>query len=194
MSYICKKEFQIKLVDDDGRFTEKSRTIKVGDRYKAVDTPYRVAGGPYTIKLEDKKGRWMELLPKTIEDHFDKRLELSDFVVGEKAYVISKGNIVTVEISKVGRKYVQVKGGWSYYLRDEGDNYLVDNRDWGDQEELFLTRQEAEDEIEFSMLLTTIRRYSEYSRLSKLSLDQLRRIGKIFEEGANGDKEAAASH
>jgi len=44
--------------------------------------------------------------------------------------------------------------------------------------------QEAEDEIEFSMLLTTIRRYSEYSRLSKLSLDQLRRIGKIFEEGS----------
>lgn len=182
-NYICKEEFRVERYDDEGRGTDKYMTIGVGSRFETVDTSFRLAGGPDTIRLEDKNRRFLELLPETIDAYFDWKLEPSDFKVGAKAYVISKGGIAAVEISSVGRKYVYVKGGhYGYYHRNEEDNFFVENKDWGEPEELYLTMKDAEDELEFSMLLTSIRRCCEFSRLKKLSLDQLRRIGKIFEE------------
>lgn len=183
MSYICKKEFNVEIVDDDGFGTDKYRIVKIGEKYKASNSAYRLVGGADTIRLEGKNGRWMELLPDTISEHFDKRLEIDDFVAGEKAYVVSKGEIHEVQVYKVGRKYVFVKGYCEFFLRHEEDNYLVENKDWGEKESLYLSKKEAEDELEYSSLLRRIEKATKYYELRTLKLDQLRRIWNIINEG-----------
>jgi len=115
-------------------------------------------------------------------------MTVKDFKVGAKAYVIASVrcgdfSIREVEIEKVGRKFVYAKGGYyGFYLRDEDENYLVEEKEWGAPDVLFLTRQDAEEKIERDTLLKLIRKETEYAKLSSLSLDQLRRINQILHE------------
>lgn len=111
------------------------------------------------------------------------RLHISDFKAGGKAYQISKGVPVAVEIEKVGRKFVYIKGGWyGFFLRDEDDDHLVENKDWGTREALYLTEQEAKDSADRTIICDEIRKLSNETRENKLSIDQLRRISAIIHE------------
>lgn len=68
-TYICIQDFQLVRFDDDGRSTEDSIVFLEGDVFFRSEDPYRVAGGPDTIRLEGLAG-WMEITPEHLAEYF----------------------------------------------------------------------------------------------------------------------------
>ena len=67
MSYICKTGFSVPFFDDDGQQMEEDMVIEVGDVFEKVNLPYRIVGGPDTVRLKKKDGTWLE----TTREHFE---------------------------------------------------------------------------------------------------------------------------
>ena len=109
-------------------------------------------------------------------------MTIKDFKVGENAYTISNGEVKAVEIIKVGRKYVYIRGGWyPFILKDNEDNHLIENKDWGTRKTIYLNKQDAVDVIDRSIIINELREVTRIGTCD-LSIDKLRRIHEIVKE------------
>lgn len=123
---------------------------------------------------------------------------IKDFKPGQTVYELTEKRGRTCEHSikrhrvvSVGRKYVKAipfgiendNCAAKYYLKDETDQYLTENKDWGDAAKLFLTEEAANDHIEEEMTRLWLRR--EFShKIDECTFGQLRAVKRIL-EGTN---------
>ena len=123
-------------------------------------------------------------------------MTIKNFKPGQTAYVLRRTRGRTTEhfikrytVLAVGRKYVKAAPEGSqhpteFYLNDETDRYLTENKDWGERDRLFLTEEAVNDDIERDMLRLWIRKALESYKIDEYTLDQLRAVKEILEGGA----------
>jgi hypothetical protein len=93
--------------------------------------------------------------------------------------------ILQGEVTKVGRKYITVKFGRykeeQFNIEDEYRNkYTAGGADY----QLYLTKQDILDEVEVETIHSEIRSaFGDYRNNGKFTLEQLRRIRDIINEG-----------
>lgn len=121
-------------------------------------------------------------------------MKIKDFKPGETAYSLIRVRgrltehfIKKYTINSVGRKYVKAtpEGGHfpvEFYKREENDDFLVENKDWGDYEKLYLSEQAVNDDIERDMLRSWFVKAVGSYNIDNYSLEQLRKVKKILEE------------
>lgn len=74
--YRCTKELVLDYYEEDGCNTDETMTIEVGEVFEEYNLyPYNIVGGSECIHLENNDGRWLEILPDTLSEHF---VEVSD--------------------------------------------------------------------------------------------------------------------
>lgn len=112
---------------------------------------------------------------------------LQKFKVGEKAYLLTtnrgrkeESTFTEVEIVAVGRKYVSLRSGAKFFLRNDDDFYLEEKVSCGWQRYLFLSKEEVENYLEKESLEKWLRTL-DYFTVAKFSLEQLRKVKEILE-------------
>ena len=88
-----------------------------------------------------------------------------------------------VTVKKVGRVYVTVGGRWEtkYEVGFNKENYLVEVDNYGASTYLFRTKQDLDDFFEWQHLTGYLRSAFDWSRITNLSLAQLRAVKKIID-------------
>lgn len=98
------------------------------------------------------------------------------------------------KVVSTGRKYVRAVPDGSdiypteFYLEDKDNEYLTENKNWGNRELLFLTENGVNDYIEKIMLRNWFRKQTNERKLRTYTLGQLRTIRKILEGSGNEKK------
>ena len=113
-------------------------------------------------------------------------IQLSDFHVGQTVVIVENrrcGAVYRVAVAKVGRKYVTTAGRWGqqFYVNNPKDPYLVGSL-YGVASRLYPSEESYQQAVEKSALEQQIRRSLDWPYISKLTLDQLRRVKVIIEE------------
>lgn len=104
--------------------------------------------------------------------------------IGDRRYG-NYGKIIEATVKSVGCKYITtVHESWNEEHKFEVDNdfreyYKIGGRDY----QLFLSQQCIDEENEFDMIQDFLRNTFDRYKKVKLSLDQLRRIKEIVDEG-----------
>ncbi len=103
--------------------------------------------------------------------------------IGDRRYGVI-GDILEATVKSVGSKYITtINGDWNTERKFEIDNdfresYTIGGSDY----QLFLSRQQIEDENESTLIQDKLRKFiGSYGRI-KLTLDQLRRIEAVIDE------------
>lgn len=114
-------------------------------------------------------------------------IQLSDFHVGQTVVIVEKqrrGAVYQTTVAKIGRKYVTTAGNWGkqFYVNNPKDSYLVEKSIYGAASLLYPSEEIYQQAVEKSTLEQQIRRSLDWPHISKLTLDQLRRIKAIIEE------------
>ena len=122
-------------------------------------------------------------------------MTIKDFKQGQAVYVLCSGvntepayKIDEYIVISVGRKYVKASSkkapGFAieFYQDSITDNYLYENKDWGNRKMLFLTREDTEGYIEKGRLRRWLSDVMNFRKNYKYSLVQLREVKKILEE------------
>lgn len=122
-------------------------------------------------------------------------MTIKDFKPGQTVYVLSRVKGRTTEhfikkykVVSVGRKYVKaapensLKYPVEFFLNNETDDFLCENKDWGDKDRLFTSEEAVNDDIEKDMLRTWLRKATESYKIDTYTLSQLRDVKKILEE------------
>ena len=69
--YKCIKELVLDYYDSDGFSSDETMAIEVGEIFEANNRyPYNIVGGSDCIHLENDDGRWLEIYPDTLSNHF----------------------------------------------------------------------------------------------------------------------------
>lgn len=113
--------------------------------------------------------------------------------VGQTVFLVSLENrqyersILEACMKKIGRKYYTVAfGGWDIQFDIEPPHRQ--KTEYADDYNLFFTRQDAQNAIEWDKRNASVRRFfSSYHK--PLTLDQLRRIDAILQESASAKQE-----
>lgn len=113
-------------------------------------------------------------------------VSLKDFYVGQTVYECVNDRNITVRervIASVGRKYVTLEGSWNekYYEHEHFEGFLVEKKDWGRPNYLFLSRDAYELYIEEKELDQYISS-NIGNKLHKMTIDQKRQIKDWMEE------------
>lgn len=115
-------------------------------------------------------------------------LELKDFTVGEKAYIVElhqgynkEPEIIKTTVKKVGRKYVTVDTHNRRFKRHGNIIGLIEERDYGELGQLYNLYILAERAIEKEKLIKEIR--WDFNCLYKLNNEELKIIKKALERG-----------
>lgn len=113
------------------------------------------------------------------------KLELSDFKKGQKAYILDHNigynrpaEIIETTVTSVGRKYVHVSYFDRAYKCSEHHKGLFENVGFGTSSELFVTREQAEEEIERDELVRSINRH--LRSLCQCTTEELRKINNLL--------------
>ena len=129
-------------------------------------------------------------------------MNIKDFKPGQEVFALStkKGREIKRTIRKyivmsVGRKYVKVatEDNPTFTIAFSGsnilaDNYLVENKGWGDRMKLFPSLQAANDEIEREALKDWLREAVNYNKIRLYSTEQLRAVRDILGGKDNGEE------
>lgn len=125
-------------------------------------------------------------------------MTIKDFKPGQEVYALTRTRgrltehfIKRYTVLSVGRKYVKAaplgsKFPVEFYKQEETDEYLTENKDWGDRMRLFLTEEGAMEDIERDMLKTWLRRAADGNKVERYTLEQLRAVKEILEGQDNG--------
>ena len=112
-------------------------------------------------------------------------LELSDFKKGKKAYILERNigynrpaEIIETTVASVGRKYVHVSYFDRKYKHSEYFKGLLENADCGTPSELYITREQAEEEIERDKLVRSINRHLHV--LCRCTIKELREMNALL--------------
>jgi hypothetical protein len=115
-------------------------------------------------------------------------VSLKDFVPGQTAWLINSRTGFTfdstseVTIEKVGNKYVTLKEGWKrqYYLKSDGDEYLVEKTQYSSYDMLFPTEESMRNYMERIHTIQYIERnLNKY--IYNTSLEQLRKLKQMID-------------
>ena len=127
-------------------------------------------------------------------------MTLKDFKSGQTVYNLriitgksTEYSVTRYKVVSIGRKYVRATPDGSdicpteFYLEDEDNEYLTENRDWGNRTLLFFTESNINDYIEKIELRKWFRNEISEHKLRTYTLNQLRAIkailgGKLEEE------------
>lgn len=115
-------------------------------------------------------------------------IHLSDFHVGQAVVVVDdqrRSNVYHTTVEKIGRKYITIAGdrGKQFYARDPKSTYLVEKSIYGAAALLYPSEDAYQQAVEKSSLEKQIRNAMDWPYISKYTLDQLRRIKAIIDEG-----------
>lgn len=124
-------------------------------------------------------------------------MTIKDFKVGQTAYVLGDrrsrqtNQIATAaEVIKVGRKYVTVAMDYRQEIRffEPLNNapYLVEDKDYGIQRLLFKTTEGVDEYNELNDLRNWLEDATNWMKVTRYSLAQLRAVKKILEEDDYG--------
>lgn len=121
-------------------------------------------------------------------------MTLKDFTPGQTVYVLkiiagrtTEYSVKRYKVFSVGRKYVRATtdvGGiypTEFFIANVDNEYLTENKDWGDRELLFLTEGDVNDYIEKIELQKWFRNEISERKLCTYTLNQLRAIKAILE-------------
>lgn len=93
-------------------------------------------------------------------------MELSDFKKGQKAYILERNigynrsaEIIETTVTGIGRKYVYVSYFDRKYKHRKHYKGLFENVDYGTPSELYITREQVEEEIERDKLVRSINKH-----------------------------------
>ena len=128
-------------------------------------------------------------------------MTIKDFKPDQIVYVLKTITGKTTEhfiwrykVVSAGRKYVRAAPYGSdiypteFYIADKDNEYLTENKDWGNRELLFLTENDANDYIEKIMLRGWLRKETSEYKIRTYTVEQLRAIKKILEGSGNEEK------
>lgn len=122
-------------------------------------------------------------------------MNIKDYIPGREVYAlcVKFGRSKNYEIKKyivrsVGRKYVKASPEnftnliVDFYKPEQiNDDYLDENKDWGNPMKLFASRQAAEDEIERDELKRWfVKEASAYPNVQNYTLEQLRKVRDVL--------------
>lgn len=122
-------------------------------------------------------------------------MNIKDYIPGREVYALcvkfdrSKNyEIKKYIVRSVGRKYVKASPEnftnliVDFYKPEQiNDDYLVENKDWGNPMKLFASRQAAEDEIERDELKRWfVKEASAYPNVQNYTLEQLRKVRDVL--------------
>ena len=115
-------------------------------------------------------------------------IQLSDFHVGQAVVVVEnqrRGNVYHTTVAKIGRKYITIAGSWGqqFYVSDPKAPYLVEKSIYGAASLLYPSEDAYQQAVEKSALEKQIRNAMDWPYISRYTLDQLRRIKAIIDEG-----------
>ena len=69
--YKCIKQLVLNYYESDGFCTDETMTVEIGEIFEAHNKyPYNIVGGDDCIHLENDDGRWIEIYPDTLSEHF----------------------------------------------------------------------------------------------------------------------------
>ena len=69
--YKCIKQLVLDYYESDGFCTDETMTIEAGEIFEANNRyPYNIVCGNDCIHLENDDGRWLEIYPDTLSEHF----------------------------------------------------------------------------------------------------------------------------
>lgn len=121
-------------------------------------------------------------------------MTLKDFKPGQTVYNLriitgksTEYSVTRYKVVSIGRKYVRAAPDGSdiypteFYLADEDNEYLTENRDWGNRTLLFFTESNINDYIEKIELRKWFRNEISEHKLRTYTLNQLRAIKAILE-------------
>lgn len=113
-------------------------------------------------------------------------MDIKKFEKGQTAFMLTKNTgynkppeTKMVNVITVGKKYVTVSNDIRFQDEDRQDNYLVENKDWGDRRLLFADENTLNEYLEKKKLIAWFRKSD--SRFEQLSLDKMRKIHEIVE-------------
>ena len=69
--YICKEEFTLDRVDDDGFFTDDIMWVEKGSVWELSEDLYRFVGGPQTVRLNGDNYQWIEITEEHLDMYFE---------------------------------------------------------------------------------------------------------------------------
>ena len=122
-------------------------------------------------------------------------MNIKDYIPGQEVWAgggifgRSKNyDIKNYIVRSVGRKYVKASPEnftnmiVDFYKPEQiNDDYLVENKDWGNPMKLFVSRQAAEDEIERDELKRWfVKEASAYPNVQNYTLEQLRKVRDVL--------------
>ena len=69
--YNCIKQLVLDYYESDGFCTDETMTVEIGEIFEAHNKyPYNIVCGADCIHLENDDGRWVEIYPDTLYEHF----------------------------------------------------------------------------------------------------------------------------
>ena len=131
------------------------------------------------------------------------KLKLSDFRVGQVAYIKRTGNqeiyikekdnldayIIETKVKSIGRKYITTEyKGIKFKETDCSYAGLIENTEYIVDYELFSNKDMIYDEFEKKNLINFIKKEFYTTQTDKFSLKQLRNIVNIIKAGAKDDR------
>lgn len=115
-------------------------------------------------------------------------ISLSDFSVGQTVVVfgeLGRRGVRRATVEAIGRKYVTISDGWGakFYVNHAEDDCLTEQCRYGAPATLFPSERAYAERVEKEGLRKFVRNACDWPNNGKLSLDQLRRIAAIIQEG-----------
>ena len=118
----------------------------------------------------------------------------NNFKVGHTAYILEEGHraslgtVTEIEVAKVGRRYVTVRKGQQetrFYEPVNSTTYLVEDKTCGAKRLLFPSTEAVEEYKELNDLRSWVQEATNWLKVSRYTLAQLREVKKILEGGAD---------
>lgn len=119
-----------------------------------------------------------------------RKMTIKDFKVGQTVYVLGDGGrernkclVTAAEVVKVGRKYVTISGSWGMQFKETSTSrpYLVEVKEYGAPRLLFPSSEALDEYREREELKMWVRMASDWGKIDRYTLAQLRAVKKILE-------------
>lgn len=117
-------------------------------------------------------------------------MTIKDFKVGQTVYILGDGRYernkrleTAAEVVKVGRKYVTISGSFGSRFKETSSSrpYLVELVECGTPRLLFLSSEAVDEYREREELKMWVRTASDWGKIDRYTLAQLRAVKKILE-------------
>lgn len=120
-------------------------------------------------------------------------MNIKDFKVGQTVFILDndarskKKEPVMYIVTNVGRKYVTVRcGSWitQFGAEEWADGFLVEKTEFGSKKYLFPSQESVNNYLERQDLQVRLRMATEWQKVGRYSLKQLRAVVRILENPA----------